>query len=110
MAPAAFRNFEEFWPYYVREHRRQATRLLHFAGTTAAILCLIGAVALLSFRFLLLAPIAAYGLAWLGHFFIEGNRPATFRHPLWSLIADLRMYALMWQGRMGDEVRRLAPD
>jgi len=110
MAPSEFRNFQEFWPHYVREHRRPATRQLHFAGTTAAIACIIGAVALLSFWFLLLAPIAAYGLAWLGHFFIEGNRPATFRYPLWSLIAELRMYALMWRGRMNDEVRRLAPD
>ena len=103
-----FRSFEEFWPYYVAEHSRKATRQLHFAGTTAAFICA-GLAAILLHPWLVLAvPIVAYGLAWIGHFFVEGNRPATFRHPLWSLRGDLRMYGLMWRGRMDDEVQRLA--
>ena len=57
---------------------------------------------------LLAALIVAYGFAWIGHFFIEGNKPATFRHPLWSVRGDLKMYGLMWQGRMLDEIRRHA--
>ncbi|MFM9843721.1 MAG: Mpo1-like protein [Dongiaceae bacterium] len=110
MRPGKFRSFEEFWPYYVGEHRQAATRHLHFAGTTAAIV--IAVAAALSLNVWLLAPalIAAYGLAWTGHFFIENNKPATFRHPFWSLRGDLRMYGLMWRGRMEDEVRRLAAD
>lgn len=103
-----FRSFEEFWPHYVGEHSRKATRWLHFAGTTAAILC--AAAALFLHLWLLLAvPVVAYGLAWIGHFFGEGNKPATFRHPLWSLLGDIRMYRLMWMGRMDDEVRRRTP-
>jgi|SRR5262245_23472423 len=101
-----FRSFEEFWPHYVGEHSRRSTRWLHFAGTTVAILC-VGAALFVNPWLLLAVPIVAYGLAWIGHFFVEGNKPATFRHPLWSLWGDIRMYCLMWMGRMDDEVRRL---
>lgn len=107
MAPGEFRNFEEFWPYYVGEHRDARTRQLHFAGTTIAMVIAAAAALCLNYWLLPAALIAAYGLAWIGHFFIERNKPATFRHPLWSLRGDLRMYGLMWRGRMADEVRRL---
>ena len=110
MAPAEFRNFEEFWPHYVREHRRPATRQLHFVGTTMSFALVIGAVPFLNAWFLPAALIAAYGLAWIGHFFIERNKPATFRHPLWSVRGDLKMYGLMLRGRMADEIRRLGQD
>jgi hypothetical protein len=104
-----FHSFEEFWPHYVREHSRKATRWLHFVGTTAAILCTAAAALLLHPWLLLAVPVVAYGFAGIGHFFVEGNKPATFRHPLWSLLGDIRMYRLMWMGRMDDEVRRRAP-
>jgi 2-hydroxy-palmitic acid dioxygenase Mpo1-like protein len=51
--------------------------------------------------------VLSYGLAWIGHFFIEKNRPATFRYPIWSFLGDLRMYSLMWRGKMAAEVQRL---
>ena len=102
-----FRSFEEFWPYYVGEHRRVATRRLHFAGTTAAILCAVAAAIFLEPWLLPAALAVAYGVAWIGHFFVEGNKPATLRHPLWSMRGDIRMYLLMWRGRMGGEVDRL---
>jgi hypothetical protein len=106
MAPSEFRNFEEFWPYYVGEHRDARTRHLHFAGTTIALVIAAAAALFLNPWYLPAALIAAYGLAWIGHFFIERNKPATFRHPLWSLRGDLKMYGLMWRGRMADEIRR----
>jgi hypothetical protein len=102
-----FRSFEEFWPYYVGEHRRRATRHLHFVGTTAAILCAVAAAVRLDPWLLLAAAVAAYGAAWIGHVFVEGNKPATFRHPLWSIRGDIRMYVLMWRGDMDQEIRRL---
>ena len=102
-----FASFDEFWPYYVREHGRAGTRALHFLGTTIALLCLIAAAVLRTAWPLALAPVAGYGFAWIGHLLVEHNRPASFRHPLWSLRGDLRMFAWTLTGRMGRELRRL---
>lgn len=105
-----YRTFDEFWPYYVREHAQPATRALHFVGTAGALACVAAFVATRKARWLAAALVAGYGPAWIGHFFIEGNRPATFRYPLWSLRADLKMFGLMLQGRMNDEVDRVMAD
>ena len=100
------KSYRAFWPLYLREHRRPLTRRLHVLGT-------LGGLALLALAFLLKqgwlvlgALVFAYGLAWFAHFRIERNRPATFRHPLWSLMADFHMVALAVTGRLGPELRR----
>ena len=85
-------TFEEFWDYYVGEHAAKSTRVLHFIGTTAAMSLLAGGLLTRRLWMLLLAPIAGYGPAWISHFFIEKNRPATFKYPVWSLQADLVMW------------------
>jgi hypothetical protein len=109
MAPARrFTGYRQFWAFYVGEHRRPATRWLHFAGTTFAIMLVALAIALSQPWLLLACPVAAYGPAWIGHMAVEGNLPATFRYPLRSLIADFHMYGLMWLGRMDAEVDRLS--
>jgi hypothetical protein len=101
------RTFEEFWPFYVREHSKKTTRRLHFVGTTAAV-ALVGYAALRRKVWpLLVAPIAGYGPAWISHFFIEGNKPATFKYPLWSLRADFVMWSKMVGGTMDAEVERV---
>ncbi len=105
MAP---RNYREFWRFYVGEHRKPLTRRLHFAGTSGALLCVLAAIVGGLPWLLLAAPVIAYGLAWTGHALVENNTPATFRHPLRSLVADFHMYGLMWAGRMDAELRRLA--
>ena len=105
--PAAFGNFEEFWPYYLGEHRRPGTRALHFAGTTLGLLCLAAAIGRRRPGWAAAGFVGSYGLAWIGHFLVEQNRPATFRHPLWSLAGDFRMYGLVWRGRLSAELARL---
>ena len=110
MTAPRFNSFEEFWPYYVLEHSKKTTRRFHFAGTSAAL----GVIAygLLSRRYkaLLLAPLCGYGAAWVSHFFIEKNRPATFDYPAWSLRGDFVMFAKMVRGTMDDEVARCAAE
>ena len=101
------RTFEEFWPFYVSQHRRAGTRLTHFVGTTLGLLFFADAAVTTQPLFLLYGLLAAYGLAWAGHFFIEKNRPATFQYPFWSFVGDMKMYSLMWRGRMTAEVERL---
>jgi hypothetical protein len=98
-----FNNYEEFWPFYLSQHSKPHTRAWHFVGTSFVFLFIILAI-VKSLWFLLLAPVFAYALAWISHFFIEGNKPATFGHPFWSLRADFRMYRLMLFGRLSKEL------
>jgi hypothetical protein len=98
-------SFEEFWPYYVAQHLDPANQALHVLGTSLALAAL-AAAATLSPWWGLAAPLAGYGPAWIGHYAFEKNKPATFRHPLWSLRGDLRMYALLWRDRMEPELAR----
>lgn len=102
--PPTFADFEDFWLFYVAQHRDPVCRRLHFAGTTLALVCL--GLAVRWPTWLLVAPLAGYGLAWYGHFVFEKNRPATFGHVGWSLRADFRMYRYMWLGRMPTELER----
>jgi hypothetical protein len=99
------KTFEEFWPFYVSQHSLAGTRALHFAGTTMVL----GAVAAAIMRspwWIAAAPFLGYGPAWIGHFFIQKNRPATFTYPLWSLRGDFQMWWLILTGRMGPELER----
>jgi hypothetical protein len=101
------RTFEEFWPFYVREHSKKATRTIHFIGTTAVLGCVAYAAVRRKAWPLLVAPVVGYGPAWFSHFFIEGNKPATFQYPLWSLRADLIMWSKIARGTMDEEVARV---
>lgn len=95
-------TFEEFWPYYVSQHLDPINRALHVAGTALALGCV--AVSPVAPQALLAAPVIGYGMAWVGHFAFEKNKPATFGHPLWSLRGDLRMFARTITGRMGADL------
>ena len=100
MTQSKFQSFAEFWPYYLGEHSKPATRVLHYVGSLAALALLIALIAAGKWWLLPLAFVPGYGLAWVGHFFVEKNRPATFRYPLWSFMGDWKMLALMLTGRL----------
>ena len=98
-------SFSDFWPYYVRAHARSRTRILHATGSVLSVI-LLGVALAVNLSFLLAVPVAGYAFAWYSHFFVEHNKPATFGHPLYSLVADYRMLFLMMAGRMEAEVKR----
>ena len=97
---AEYRSFRVFYPANHSEHNERSTRRLHFLGTLLVIVVLVVALWKRDARWLLLAPVVGYGLAWIGHFAFERNRPATFRHPLYSLAGDFVMFKEMLLGRL----------
>lgn len=103
MTDHQFKSFSDFWPYYLGEHSKPATRVLHCLGTLAAISLVIAMIAIGRWWLFPLALIPGYVFAWSAHFFIEKNRPATFTHPLWSFMGDWKMLALMLTGRLKTE-------
>ena len=100
------RTFAEFWLHYLREHSRPRTRALHYLGTSLVVLLALFALATGRWLWLALMPVAGYLFAWIGHFGVEKNRPATFSYPLWSFVADFRMWGLWLTGRLGPELER----
>lgn len=99
-------RYEDFWPVYVRFHSHPLNRAMHLLGTSAAIAAVTAFARTGRGRYLAIAPLLGYGPAWIGHFFVEGNRPATFEYPLWSLRADFEMVFRMLTGSMDAEVER----
>ena len=91
---SGFASFREFYQFYLGEHRDRNCRRMHFAGSTLVLVVLVAALATQRWLLLLLLPLLGYGFAWIGHFVFEKNQPATFRHPLYSLMGDWVMY---WQ-------------
>src|SRR5258708_39964163 len=93
-------SYAEFWPLYLRAHRDRRSRAAHYIGTSLALAAVIAGIAV-DWRWMIAAPIVGYGAAWRGRFGFEGNSPATFGHPGWSLARDLRMLALFATRRLG---------
>lgn len=106
MPTARIATYAEFWPYYLRQHARPGTRAWHYVGSSLSLLCLAGAVAAANPWLLAVVVGAGYGPAWIGHFVVEKNRPATFRYPFWSLVSDFRMYAAWLGGRLPRELAK----
>jgi hypothetical protein len=107
MSDEQFESFEDFWAYYLAEHNDPTNRLLHAIGTSAAVATVGLALLKKKPKLLALAPLVGYGPAWIGHFLVEGNRPATFGNPLWSLRGDFKMLRLMLSDELDEEVLRL---
>ena len=95
-----FSSFREFYPFYLSEHANRTSRRLHFIGSCAALGFVLLALWQRNAWWLLAALVCGYGFAWAGHFFFEKNRPATFRHPLYSFIGDWVMFKDILTGRI----------
>ncbi|MBO9552356.1 DUF962 domain-containing protein [Pseudomonas sp.] len=97
---AQFRSFAEFYPYYLGEHSNPTCRRLHFVGTSLVIALLAYTLGSGKWLLLLAVPFCGYGFAWVGHFFYERNKPATFKHPWYSLVGDFAMFRDILLGRI----------
>lgn len=95
-----FASFREFYPFYLAEHADRTCRRLHFVGTTIVIVFLVLAIVTLNAWWLLGALLSGYAFAWVGHFFFEHNKPATFKYPFYSFAGDWVMYRDMLTGRI----------
>lgn len=100
-----YRTLAEFWPFYLREHSRRGTRALHLIGTAIALACLVTAAVLLNPWFLLAGLVAGYAFAWVAHFFVEHNRPATFTYPVKSFVSDWILFGYFVTGQLGKQLR-----
>ncbi len=99
-------TFAEFWPFYLQEHSRMATRALHYIGTTLVVGLVVALLLTGNWWLAAAVPVAGYFFAWIAHFTVEKNRPATFTYPLWSLVADFKMWFMWCTGRLGPELKR----
>ena len=94
------KSFEEFYPFYLKEHSNKICRMLHVIGTTIVLALVLTSIIHLNPNWLIFVPITGYGFAWVGHFFFEKNKPATFKYPLWSLKSDFKMYFEFLAGKI----------
>lgn len=95
-----FASFAEFYPFYLTEHSNRTSRRLHFVGSCGVLVLLAVAVATVDARWVIGALACGYGFAWIGHFIFEKNRPATFRHPLYSFLGDWVMFKDILSGKI----------
>ncbi len=89
-----YSSFKEFYPHYLQEHQDKTCRALHFIGSSLVIAVFVISLVLKKYSLLILLPLIGYGFAWVGHFFYEKNKPATFKYPLYSFIGD---WVMWWQ-------------
>ncbi|NQX37733.1 hypothetical protein SAMN05421820_103269 [Pedobacter steynii] len=100
MTEKKFKTLKEFYPFYLTEHRNLTSRVLHFIGTGLVVLSVFTGILFHEWRFILATPFLGYGFAWVGHFFFEKNKPATFQYPLFSLTSD---FLLFWDLLTGNQ-------
>lgn len=101
-----YKSFWSFYPYYLTEHSDATNRKLHFIGTGLIIAFLIAGIVLQNWWLIVAIPFCGYGFAWVGHFFIEKNRPATFTYPLYSLGSDFVMFWHILTGQLDKKMKK----
>lgn len=101
-----YETMEEFWPFYLSEHQNPVNRDLHFLGSAAGLFWLSKAISKKKPSYLLLGLLSGYGFAWIGHFFVEKNKPASFKYPLKSFIGDWLMFSTRLSGKLNSELAK----
>ncbi len=99
MEEKRYQTLKEFYPFYLTEHSNPTSRMLHFIGTGLVLLLIPAALLFHNARLLLLIPFVGYGFAWVGHFFFEKNKPATFKYPAYSLASDFMLFFDLLSGK-----------
>lgn len=94
-----FTSLDEFYPYYLTEHQNPTCRLLHFIGTALVFVSFFAFLFTFNWIYLVLIPFLGYGFAWVGHYFFEKNKPATFKYPGYSLASDFIMFFDILRGK-----------
>lgn len=105
-----FANFAEFYPFYLSQHRQPGCRACHYVGSGLVLAVLTWLLLSQQWQLAWLLPLVGYGFAWLGHFFIEHNRPATFQHPWYSLVADWVMLKDWLSGQLQAKLAAIKPE
>ena len=100
MSEQPFRTFKDFYPFYLREHANCTSRRLHVTGTSIAAVLLVAAIITQRWGLIAAAVIQGYAFAWVGHFFFERNKPATFKYPWLSLRGDWRLWWDIVSGKL----------
>ncbi len=96
-----YSSFKDFYPFYLGELANLICRRLHFIGTSGiVVIAALVITQVLPLVWLWAIPVLGYGFAWVGHFFFEKNRPATFKYPFYSFLGDWVMYKDMWIGKI----------
>ena len=88
ISESKFKSFKEFYPFYLSEHSKSSTKLLHVIGSLGVIALILYSIITNNFKVICYTPLCGYGFAWIGHYFFERNKPATFKYPLYSFIGD----------------------
>ena len=94
-----YTSLKEFYPYYLSEHQNPTCRKLHFIGTGLLFFIVIISLLTEQYIYLISIPLVGYGFAWIGHFFFEKNKPATFQYPLFSLVSDFKLFFDLLRGK-----------
>lgn len=100
-----FTSLKDFYPFYLTEHQNGISRTLHFVGTSLFLGIIVYSIFTGEVKMLIYAPLCGYGFAWIGHFFFEKNKPATFTYPGWSLVSDFIMFWHIITGQLPNKLR-----
>lgn len=99
METERYKSLSDFYPFYLTEHLNPVSRTLHFVGTSIVCMMFFTAIFTQHWSLMLYIPLIGYGFAWVGHFFFEKNKPATFQYPLWSLASDFKLFWDLLRGK-----------